>query len=214
MRYVTISVDCSPKERRQQSGTAAEATVSRECIYQYNQLTDGTIVMLTQLRGDLDRARERLETRPNVLEFDVPERGDGIAYIRCVLTEPVRSILSIVDESEVVVETPLEFADDGSIRVTVIGDQKALQRVLAAVSERVETDVERTGEYHTESRHLGSLLTDRQREILATAVEQGYYEVPRRTTYEDIAESTDLSVATVGEHLQKIEATILSRVSR
>lgn len=40
----------------------------------------------------------------------------------------------------------------------------------------------------------------------------GYYEVPRRTTYEEIAEEVELSQSTVGDHLQKIEAEILPRI--
>ena len=55
------------------------------------------------------------------------------------------------------------------------------------------------------------MLTDRQHEILTIAVEQGHYEVPRRATINDIADEMGLSQATVGEHLQKIEARILSR---
>lgn len=205
-------MNAGPNGFQPDSQPSTETTVSRECIYQYNHLNDGTIVMLSQLRGNLDRARGILEIEQNVLEYDVPENGDGIAYIRCIVTDPVKSILSILDESEVVVDMPLVFTDGGTIRVTLLGDQKILRRVLEAVSNHVEIDIERTGEYRSASRRLSSLLTDRQREILSLAIEMGYYDVPRRATYEDIAEETGLSLATIGEHLQKIEATIMSRI--
>lgn len=214
MRYVTISADPGPDGFQTDSHSSTEATVTRECIYHYNHLNDGSIVMLSQLRGDLNRAREMFESQKNVLEYDVPEQGDGIAYIRCIVAEPVESILAILDESGVVMDMPLVFTDEGTIRVTLIGDQETLRLVLEAVSEVIEVDIERTGEYHSEDRRLSSLLTNRQREILSLAVEKGYYDVPRRATYEDIAKETGLSLATVGEHLQKIEATILSRVGR
>jgi predicted DNA binding protein len=214
MRYMTISADSGPDGFQTDSHPSTKATVTRECIYHYNHLNDGSIVMLSQLRGDLSRARAIFESQKNVLEYDVPEQGDGIAYIRCIVTDPLESILAILDESGVVMDMPLVFTDEGTIRMTLIGDQETLRLVLEAVSDLVEIDVERTGEYHSENRPLSSLLTDRQREILTLAVEKGYYDVPRRATYEDIAAETGLSLATVGEHLQKIEATIMSRVSR
>jgi predicted DNA binding protein len=212
MRSVTISVDAGPNGFQPDSPLSTETRVSRECIYHYNHLNDGTIVMLSQLRGDLERARTIFEREENVLEYDIPEEGDGVAYIRCIVTDPVKSILSVLDESKVVVDMPLVCMDDGTIRVSLIGDQETLRRVLEAVSDFVEINIERTGEYRSESHRLSSLLTDRQREILALATELGYYNVPRQATYEDIAEETGLSLATVGEHLQKIEAMILSQI--
>jgi predicted DNA binding protein len=52
------------------------------------------------------------------------------------------------------------------------------------------------------------VLTERQQEVLEVALELGYYDVPRQATHNDIAERLDLSVGTVGEHLQKIEARV------
>ncbi|WP_368411824.1 helix-turn-helix domain-containing protein [Haladaptatus halobius] len=76
-------------------------------------------------------------------------------------------------------------------------------------AEFVDIEIERVSEYGSEDR-LSSALTERQREILKVAVEQGYYEVPRQATIRDIADAMELSQATVGEYLQKIEARVLS----
>ena len=59
---------------------------------------------------------------------------------------------------------------------------------------------------------LYAQLTDRQREILAAAVEVGYYEVPRQASHEDIADHLGIAPATVGEHLRKIESTVLKEI--
>jgi predicted DNA binding protein len=52
-------------------------------------------------------------------------------------------------------------------------------------------------------------LTERQREMLDTAVRLGYYETPRRTTHRGIAAELDLSVGTVTEHFQRVEASVI-----
>jgi DNA-binding CsgD family transcriptional regulator len=63
-----------------------------------------------------------------------------------------------------------------------------------------------------EAEFSGSLLeqlTERQRTVLSAAYRQGYYEVPRRVTSQQVAETLHLSAATVVEHLRKAERRLL-----
>ncbi|OLZ39885.1 hypothetical protein A6E15_02320 [Natrinema saccharevitans] len=46
--------------------------------------------------------------------------------------------------------------------------------------------------------------------MLRVAVEEGYYEEPRKVTYGDIAARLDCSAGTVGQHLRRIEARLMS----
>lgn len=170
--------------------------------------------MLTQFRGDLNQARTILDERPDVAAYDVPENGDGLAYIHCELTDPVKSLLSIFQMSEIMLDLPLEFTSDGAVRATVIGDEESLYQAITQITDIVNINLEQTGEYRPGDRRLYSLLTKRQREVLSCAVDMGYYEVPRDTTLADLAGELGISLATVGEHLQKIEATVLSRVGQ
>ncbi|SFL27348.1 hypothetical protein SAMN04487950_3174 [Halogranum rubrum] len=52
-------------------------------------------------------------------------------------------------------------------------------------------------------------LTERQREVLKTAFDAGYYEIPRRTTTEEIATSVGVERRTAEEHLRRAENKIL-----
>lgn len=210
---MTVTVDLREASASLDTSLVTETTITRECMYHFNVLSDGTIVMLTQLHGDFDQARALLDASSNVLQHDVPEQGDGLAYIHCTMKEPLKSFLPILQEAEIIIDMPIDFLSDDRIRVTIVGDHETLRQVHSATAEVVDIEIERTGDYRSESRRLSSLLTERQREILTTAVEQGYYEVPRRATITDIADEMDRSVATVGEHLQKIEATVLSRLA-
>lgn len=57
---------------------------------------------------------------------------------------------------------------------------------------------------------LNERLTDRQREVLEFAFEAGYYEWPRETTGEELAEQLDISQPTLSEHLSAAERKLLS----
>ncbi|WP_232423918.1 helix-turn-helix domain-containing protein [Haladaptatus paucihalophilus] len=189
-------------------------SVTRESLHHFNVLIDGTVVLLYQLRGDLDHARTIFNESSDVFQYDVPDHGDGLVYLHCKLDDPLKSLLSNLQTAEVIIDMPIVFQRDGRLRITFIGEPELLRRVLDGTEELVDTELERTGRYQLESRRLRSLLTDRQREILIVAVEQGYYTVPRQASIREIADDVDLSVATVAEHLQKIEARVLSQVAQ
>jgi predicted DNA binding protein len=53
-------------------------------------------------------------------------------------------------------------------------------------------------------------LTGRQREVLTLAVERGYYELPRETTTERLADELGVSRRTVDDHLRRAERKLVS----
>ncbi len=53
------------------------------------------------------------------------------------------------------------------------------------------------------------LLSKQQKKIFSYAMQQGYYELPRKTTIVRIAKALQLSSATAGEHLLKAENKML-----
>ncbi|PGF15134.1 bacterio-opsin activator [Natrinema sp. CBA1119] len=53
------------------------------------------------------------------------------------------------------------------------------------------------------------LLTDRQQEVLATAAEEGYYQVPRESTLGDVADTLGIANATCSDVLHRAEGHII-----
>ncbi|MGQ4554838.1 bacterio-opsin activator domain-containing protein [Halobellus sp. GM3] len=59
-------------------------------------------------------------------------------------------------------------------------------------------------------RLLRAHLTDRQREVLETAFESGYYDWPRTCTGEEVAERLDITSATFSEHIHTAERKLFA----
>jgi predicted DNA binding protein len=59
---------------------------------------------------------------------------------------------------------------------------------------------------------LARELTARQTEVLATAIERGYYEANRDTTVEDIGNAVGISRTTAWEHLNRAERKIMEEI--
>lgn len=55
-------------------------------------------------------------------------------------------------------------------------------------------------------------LTPRQREIVETAYEEGYFDVPREATTQEVADAVGLDDSTVAEHLQRAERNLVTSV--
>lgn len=59
---------------------------------------------------------------------------------------------------------------------------------------------------------LAEQLTDRQRSVLLAAYHAGYFEWPRESTAEDLADSMDVSAPTFHNHLRKAQQTLLQEI--
>lgn len=55
-------------------------------------------------------------------------------------------------------------------------------------------------------------LTPRQREVLATAIDQGYYRLGRETDVENIADTVGIAPTTAWEHLARAEGKVMAEI--
>ncbi|MDZ7688663.1 MAG: helix-turn-helix domain-containing protein [Halobacteriales archaeon] len=178
-------------------------------LHSLRTLADGTAVMLYELEGDADAVREVLSENAATTDHRVTKRRDRVAaYIHFDPTPTVERLAGIPEKKGLVVETPMEFEDDGGLEATLVGPEANLRDALAQVPERVEVSVVRVGSYSPGSQSL-TRLSERQREVLRTAHELGYYRQPRRATHEEIAEELDCTAANVGEILRRVENALV-----
>lgn len=214
MRYiecVLIPTDggLHPAEER----LANDPEVELELLYDINLLSDDTLVTLYELSGDEARVEEILDASPEICSYNLSHTGDSIyAYIHVESNETVSELLTILDEFEFVTDTPFVYTQRGGLKVTLVGKQETIREAIPAVPDNIRVKLEQMGTYAPSTDRLFSRLTTRQQETLLKAVELGYYDVPRQATHRDIARELDKSGGTVGEHLRKIEAQVLSQI--
>ncbi|MHB9288541.1 helix-turn-helix domain-containing protein [Halobacteriales archaeon Cl-PHB] len=213
MRYATLKLR-PPSDGIHPVGRllAAEPAVTRERLVHVNALSNGDGILYYRLSGDADVVAAELERHDRVRSLDVyHERADQFyLYIYVTPGEPAGSLMALVDRYALILDTPIEFRDDGSLVVTVAGQQDLIQGAFKRIPDTVQWEVLRAGTYDPDTGGAAERLTSRQREVVETAVELGYYEVPRRATHEDIAEELGCATSTVDEHLRKAESSLLT----
>lgn len=211
MRYVRVEFSppagaIHPVGRR----LAAASGLERAELIYVDSFPDGTGVLLYRLRGDIDDGKPGLQDHSHVLDREFFEgTGDDVyCYLYVESGEPASTLTSLVGQSGLIVEMPIEFTGPDSFRLTVAGKEAMIQRAYQELPDRFDYEIIKTGEYAPSCKWSILDLTTRQREVLRTAVEIGYYDVPKRATHRDIADELDCATSTVDEHLRKAESTV------
>jgi len=186
-------------------------SVTREEVLHVDARADGTTVLLYRLLGDRESFETALSQRASVHDYDVVEvEEDGFhAFVQAESPEDGSALLEIAHENALIIDTPLEFTEDG-LKATLVGTHGNLREALGLLPDALDFTVENAGPYVPGGEDLLSPLTDRQLEVFETAVEEGYYDVPRRATHKDIADNLGCAPSTVDEHLRKAESRVVS----
>lgn len=188
-------------------------TVERGPVWSLRSLADGTAVQMRAVSGDLDRYRRALQTEEDVHAAAVSGSDAGYAVAHFEPPPRTSALLDWCEESPVAGAFPIEF-DDGEPILTLVGTRTQFTEVMSSLPDGLDYEVRSTGGASPVAGRLFSSLTVRQQEVLATAVECGYYDNPRQATHEDVAAELSLAAGTVGDHLRSIEARVFSQFDR
>ncbi|MFC7074926.1 histidine kinase N-terminal 7TM domain-containing protein [Haloarcula halophila] len=164
--------------------------------------TDGDPDAVAAALADLGAARTRtVSADDGLLEVTLPE-GTLVA----ALVDDGAHVLEVTVE-EAATEAVVEVATDTDIRDLV-------DRLTSAFpATRLDAKRRRDSPTVPEAGLSGEAvadLTDRQREVLETAYRAGYFDWPRESTAEEVADTLDITAPTVHAHLRKAERTLFA----
>lgn len=188
--------------------------IERVAISQFSRLEDGSVVLLYQLRGDPGPVESVLDADDDVLTYGLSQADTEVhAFVHLTPNGTVDVLTGLPQQYPLVVTLPVECLPDGGLRAGVVGDRETFAAALEAVPDAVTVELATIRPYDPRAGRPVASLTARQQEVLDAAVAAGYYDVSRNVTYADIAAQLDIAPVTVGEHLRKIEARVLTRVA-
>jgi predicted DNA binding protein/GAF domain-containing protein len=149
------------------------------------------------------RVSERADGNGALLEVTLADES-----LLSALTEHgtnVRSLHAEAGESRVVVEV----APEANVRSLVAHLEEAFPATELLSKRELDRPIERS---EALSGSVFDDLTDRQREALEAAYRAGYFDWPRESTAEDVAESMAISSPTLHAHLRKAQNEVLDEV--
>ncbi|ODR80931.1 hypothetical protein BG842_00575 [Haladaptatus sp. W1] len=177
---------------------------------------DEFLVYGTATSDAIDTVTSLVETLPHWEAVTVHSEGTPTSF-ELKLTEP--PILSVVASIGGNIEEVI--IDDGDYQMTIhLAPSVDVHQVIDAVEkEYPQAEMVRRRQItrsHDDSqrilRHLVSDLTDRQHATLDAAYHAGFFEWPRETSGEDVAESMGVAPPTFHQHLRKAERKVFDIV--
>jgi PAS domain S-box-containing protein len=195
-------------------GTIARETGGRVEFEGIAGGADETRLFFSVSGADLDRVMDVLEDAVSVADSQMVRESDDGTVFEGTVEGPSfvstlvdhggrpRTCVADEDEAEYVVDLPpetnvrefLEMLEDGFPSTELVA-RRDVERSVGSREELVDTV-------------LGG-LTDRQREVLSTAYFAGFFEWPRESTGEDVADMLDVSQPTINRHLRLAQREIL-----
>lgn len=100
-----------------------------------------------------------------------------------------------------------------AIRFSLVTEAEKIGKLLNGLERlNIPHKVNKLGKLRGQSESLLSGLTSQQARVLKLAHTMGYYEIPRRTSTQDLAKMLEMDKATVGEHLRRAEKNVFDKL--
>lgn len=111
------------------------------------------------------------------------------------------------------IKSPPFGIGDGKLKIAFLGNEKQVKNFLeiidkTGISYKVASLID--AKFSPESPL--TYLTEKQRTVLVSAFEHGYYETPRRVNSQELAKKLNLKSSTLVEHRRKAEQRILAQI--
>lgn len=151
---------------------------------------------------DIGAVTDALQEDPTVDEVRPLDSEPDVAYLNVHWNERVQSLIDeIVDQNGIMQE--VEATDGHWYLKLKFLDQEAVQQFQTYFDEKNHSfELQRLYD-GTAPKEQEYDLTASQREALVTALEMGYFSVPREATIEDLATELDISTNAVSQRLRR-----------
>lgn len=191
--HIQVDTDDIFSELTQETGKAF--TVSQEELH-----SDGIVSFIIDLPKDVPDVVSRLETDPLVQEVR-PLTGSKLL----VKKESAGAIPTILQNGGMLHGVDTVYGNERVFNILVF-HRDHLDTILDELGETVGTaELLKITSSPTDE----PLLSPRQEEVVREAFELGYFDWPRKTDAQDLADHLDISHATMLEHLRKGEKKLL-----
>jgi len=152
---------------------------------------------------DVDGVLDAMRNHSALTDITVMARSDREVTVQFETTTPL--LVRAAKRAGVPIRMPVEI-EAGEATLSVIGAHDRLPELGARFEELgLSYRIDRMSRVEPTDR----TLTDRQTEMVLTAVEHGYYDTPRRCTLTELAAEIGLAKSTVSETLHRAEEAVV-----
>ncbi len=170
---------------------------------------DASVICRVEYKNP-DSKQNRLfgDEKAEIQELEQEKRGISILFVRRKLPDPPKG----VNPRLVYLSTPWRV-ENGVGRATCLGSTAQIKGMLKALQKAgIVYEIISLSDVKVTPNALLDLLTDKQREVLAAAFQNGYYDIPRRMRSDELATKLRMRNGTFVAHRRKAERRLLAEI--
>lgn len=154
------------------------------------------------MHHDIDSIIEKIETHPSVYDFHIVEKGDNKIKFNVKTKDPY--LLYAVIKCGVLVDFPVRI-EDGYAYWNLISARESIDKLLSLFEqEGIKYELLRIGNSDLNLNDGKYELTLDELELLNTAIQEGFFDVPRKISLEELGSKINKSKSTLSVQLRKI----------
>ncbi|WP_340681201.1 helix-turn-helix domain-containing protein [Natrinema caseinilyticum] len=146
-----------------------------------------------------------IQQQPDVVQLELLWKQATTALLQVETTSP--PLLLPLWEAGIPIKLPFSIQNGEATWELTTSDSRF--SALGTELENAGIDFELESVSSVDSTRADRLVTNRQQDVLATALEAGYYATPREATLTDVADRLGISKATCSEILHRAEGSVI-----
>lgn len=213
IKYLRATATPAPELIPQAYSVVSESgPVTELRVLDWNLAADDTSTLLYAIDGDATEFREAARDTVGIESVRLSDADSATSYAlleaRPTAIPFFETVVTAVARAGMILRRPLVYRDNCSYG-HVVGKSSPLQAMFDEISTDIEVHVTTIGQFPCTAEDRSIRLTNRQREVIETALAMGYYEQPRKITHQEIATELECGLSTATEHLQKAEDKLI-----
>lgn len=146
-----------------------------------------------------------IDRREDITDLELLWKQDDTTLVQVETTNPL--LLFPILKAGIPLKTPFEITDGVSTWELTTSSARLSELGNRLTEAGIDFDIDYVRDEPADP--ADTLLTDRQREVVLTALKHGYYDTPRGATLTEVAEALGVSKATGSDVLHRAEGKIL-----
>ncbi|MFB6130192.1 MAG: bacterio-opsin activator domain-containing protein [Salinigranum sp.] len=159
---------------------------------------------------DADAVAAALRESPTTSAARVVDEVDGETLFRVDWAGDVNGLIGTIHDAEAIVLEGVGMGDEWSFSIRFPTNENLSRFYQTCVEKGISLDLDRIDSPVTSGGDGNYGLTGPQQETLLTALDAGYFDVPRETTLVELAERLGISDSAVSQRLRRGLTTLLT----
>jgi predicted DNA binding protein len=170
------------------------------------------VTQLVEIKLKEGKTVEELDDLDNFKLITVHEENEDGVLVSLFCTHPLA--ITAIELSNIHIQPPYGISEKNGMEMRISGLSNSIRRFISLIRIVLPPDNISVQSFQRENNDniWGSILTERQVQVLSHAIRKGFYSMDRNVTLKQLADEMEMARSTYGEHIRRAEVEIMNKI--